>query len=405
VSDEVGRGGEDGERSRDPARDPRPWRPGWGGPPWLAGPGVDVEARELWRHRAWARRGRGRPPRRAFGCFFGAAFVVVGSAFVVVASVLLSAVGMLGGGSPPPLTQLAAFIVLAAGVVAIGLAGRWFRRAARTLDDLVAAAARVEDGDYGVRVAMRRGGPRPLRDLVHGFNTMVERLAADERQRRSLLADVSHELRTPLSVVQGSLEAIADGVHPPDAAHLAAILDETRTVARLVDDLRTVALAETGSLPLHREATDLAALVADVAASFRASAAAAGITLAIDAAETLPLLEVDPVRVREVLTNLVANAIRHTPAGGLVRIAAQAWNAAGAMDGIRLAVEDTGTGIDPADLPHVFDRFWKDPASRGSGLGLAIARNLVRAHGGEIRAESEPGRGTTVWFTLPASGA
>jgi two-component system sensor histidine kinase BaeS len=236
-------------------------------------------------------------------------------------------------------------------------------------------------------------------ELADGFNTRAERLENDERQRRSLLADVSHELRTPLAVLQGNLEALIDGVHPADEEHLGALLDETRVVSRLVDDLRTLALSEAGSLALHPEPTDLGVIVTEVAGSFRPTAEAAGVNLAVEADETLPLLEVDPVRTREVLSNLVANALRHTPSGGEIRLAATtesngSW--------VRVRVIDTGSGIAPEDLPHVFDRFWKSPESRGSGLGLPIARNLVEAQGGHIGVDSSPGHGTTVWFRLPS---
>jgi signal transduction histidine kinase len=236
---------------------------------------------------------------------------------------------------------------------------------------------------------------------------MASRLAADERQRRTLLADVSHELRTPLAVIQGNLEALVDGVHPADPAHIEAILDETAVLSRLVDDLRTVALSEGGTLPLHREPTDLALLAADVASSFAAAADGAGVALAVDSADDLPLLDVDPLRIREVLANLVANALRYTPRGGSIRISAagedrRALPAGGGF--VRVAVTDTGPGIAPDVLPHVFDRFWKSADSRGSGLGLAIARNLVDAHGGQIGAESDSG-GTTVWLRLPAGDA
>jgi signal transduction histidine kinase len=354
-----------------------------------------------WEARAGRNGARHRPPRRAFGCLFALFFIVAGSAFVVVASVVLAVVGFLGGGNAPGVVQVAAFVVLGVGLLAFLAAGRWLRGAAGTLDDLVAAAARVEAGDYDARVAMRARGPRPLRDLVHGFNTMAERLEADARQRRSLLADVSHELRTPLAVVQGNLEAIADGVHPADEAHVAALLEETRVLARLVDDLRTVSLSETGSLPLHREPTDLAVLVADVVSSLSPGAGRAGVVLGADVDDGVPLLDVDPVRIREVLANVVANALRWTPAGGSVTIAATVREAEPQRPGVRVTVVDTGAGIAPDVLPHVFDRFWKSPQSRGSGLGLAIARNLVVAHGGDMGIESEPARGTTVWFVLP----
>jgi two-component system, OmpR family, sensor histidine kinase BaeS len=325
--------------------------------------------------------------QRGFGCLFALVFLLVlGAAITFVLTVLSH------GGHPALLPGVIALAVL------VALAGRTFRRTASTLDELSDAAQRVANGDFAVRVAEPRRGPPPLHELVRDFNAMAERLAAEERQRRSLLADVSHELRTPLSIVQGNLEALLDGVHPPDDAHLASILEETRVLSRLVDDLRTLALSETGSLPLHREPTDVTVLATEVAASFRPAAETAGVTIDAPVGDDLPLLDVDPVRTREILSNLVANALRYTPAGGRVTLRA-AVEPAG--DRVRLSVDDTGTGIPPDVLPHVFDRFWKSAESRGSGLGLAIARNLVEAHGGTIGAESAPGRGTRIWLTLP----
>jgi signal transduction histidine kinase len=284
-------------------------------------------------------------------------------------------------------------LVLAVGALGLLAAGRWFRRTGRVLDELVDATARVEAGDYAARVDEPVRGPRPLRSLVRGFNTMAARLEGDERQRRTLLADVSHELRTPLAVISGSLEAILDGVHPPDAQHVGALLDETRVLERLIEDLRTLALAEGGTLPLHREPTDVAVLARDVAAAF----AGGPVAVTVEAEPGRPL-DVDPVRIRQVIANLVANAVRHTPAEGSVRIGAR-----NEPDGsATVEVRDTGRGIAPELLPHVFDRFVKSPESRGSGLGLAIARQLVEAHGGTIDAESRPGEGTTIRFRLPA---
>jgi signal transduction histidine kinase len=283
-------------------------------------------------------------------------------------------------------------------VVGLVIAGRMFRRSGATLDETLRAMTRIEAGDYGARVSPPRHGPRPLRELIHGFNAMAERLQSDERQRRSLLADVSHELRTPLAVLQGNLEALIDGIHPADEEHLGALVDETRVVSRLVDDLRTLALSESGSLALHPEPTDLSVIVADVGASFRPSAEGAGVSLHVDVDEGLPLIEIDPVRTHEVLSNLVANALRYTPSGGDVRVAAATDDGAA---WIRVRVTDTGSGIEPDVLPHIFGRFWKSAESRGSGLGLAIARNLIEAQGGEIGADSTVGAGTTVWFRLP----
>ncbi|HTG40586.1 MAG TPA: HAMP domain-containing sensor histidine kinase [Methylomirabilota bacterium] len=306
---------------------------------------------------------------------------------------------ILAAGSIGHVAQIFGIVILVIGGLALATAGRSFRSAGMSLDELVDAARRVEEGDYTTRVAepvARRG---PLRELVRGFNSMTGRLEADAEQRRRLLADVSHELRTPLAVIQGNLEAILDGVHAADDTHLGAILDETHVLARLVDDLRTVALSEGGNLPLHREPTDLSILAAESVASFQSAAEAAGVSLEVHVDDEIPLLDIDPVRIREVLSNLVANALRHTPRGG--SIAVVATNTADGKT-VEIVVRDTGTGIDPALLPHVFDRFAKAADSRGSGLGLAIARGLVEAHGGSIDVESSAATGTTFRLRVPA---
>jgi two-component system sensor histidine kinase BaeS len=206
-------------------------------------------------------------------------------------------------------------------------------------------------------------------------------------------------MRTPLAVITGNLEAILDGVYPADPAHLTPILDETRVMERLIDDLRTIALSEAGTLALHPEPTDLDVLIGEVLHAFAPVATAADVTLATESSGELPILDVDPVRIREVLSNLVANALRHTPAGGSVSVDGSAH-----ARSVVLVVRDTGPGIDPTLLPHVFDRFVKGAASRGSGLGLAIARGLVEAHGGTISVDSPAGGGTTFRVELPRSG-
>jgi two-component system sensor histidine kinase BaeS len=305
---------------------------------------------------------------------------------------------ILAAGSVGHIARIVGIVILVMGGLALATAGRTFRRAGMSLDELVDAARRVEEGDYTIRVAepvARRG---PLRELVRGFNSMTGRLEADAEQRRRLLADVSHELRTPLAVIQGNIEAILDGVHEADDAHLGAILDETHVLARLVDDLRTVALSEGGNLPLHREPTDLSILAAESVASFQSAAEAAGVSLEVHIDDEVPLLDIDPVRIREVLSNLVANALRHTPRGGSIGVVATS-----VADGksVEIVVRDSGTGIDPALLPHVFDRFTKTADSRGSGLGLAIARGLIEAHGGSIEVESSAASGTTFRLRVP----
>jgi signal transduction histidine kinase len=204
------------------------------------------------------------------------------------------------------------------------------------------------------------------------------------------MADVTHELRTPLSVIRGQAEAIADGVYPADTAHLAPILDATQTLDRLVEDLRTLVLTDAGNLVLNKEPTDLGQLVQDTVASFRSQAESAGVSLTAEYPDNLPPVEVDPARIRQVISNLLSNAIRHTPSGGSVKVAVNL-----ASDQVTLTVTDTGEGIPPDLLPHVFERFVKGPNSKGSGLGLAIAHDIMVAHGGALRIRGEPDGGTT----------
>jgi signal transduction histidine kinase len=330
---------------------------------------------------------------RGFGCLFGLVFLIGIAGLVSLLTSVVFASGPIGD-----VARVLGVLVLLVATAGMATAGRTFRRAASTLDELVEAAGRVEAGDYTTRVAEPPRDRGALRALATGFNSMAARLESDAEGRRRLLADVSHELRTPLTVVQGNVEAILDGVHEADEAHLSAILDETRVLARLIDDLRTVALSESGSLQLHREPTDLSILAADAVGGFEPAAASAGISLVVDVGDDVPLLDIDPVRIREVLANLVANALRHTPSSGSIHVAA---SHAGGDASVIITVHDTGSGIEPSLLPHVFDRFAKGADSRGSGLGLAIARGLVEAHGGSIGVESVGGQGTTFRIQLP----
>jgi two-component system sensor histidine kinase BaeS len=227
---------------------------------------------------------------------------------------------------------------------------------------------------------------------------MADRLDRSRADRQSLLADVTHELRTPLTVISGGIEAMLDGVHPADEDHLAPILEQARVMDRLLDDLRTMSLAESGALPLYREPVDLRTIGRDVVSAHAAVAQAAGVRLTAE--DDGPLeTNVDPVRVREILGNLVANALRHTPPGGFVSV-----SVARDGDDAVLTVRDTGEGIPPEDLVRIFDRFQRRRSdSGGSGLGLTIARDLAAAHGGSIEADSDgvPGRGSTFRVRLP----
>lgn len=284
-----------------------------------------------------------------------------------------------------------AFIVA---IVVLAFTFRAVRRAINPVIDVIDAAQHVADGDYATRVQER--GPREVRGLTRAFNEMTTRLELNDAQRRAMLADVSHELRTPLTVIQGNLEGMLDGVYPMDRAHLEPILDETRQLSRLIEDLRTLALAESGALHLQKESTDLAILINETVASFRAQAQSNGIALVVETESALPNIELDPARIRQVLENLIANALRYTPRGGEIRVTCNRHT----VQDVQVAVKDTGRGISQDELEHIFERFYKARDSRGTGLGLAIAKNLVQAHGGEMFAESEVGKGTRIWFTL-----
>jgi two-component system, OmpR family, sensor histidine kinase BaeS len=325
-----------------------------------------------------------------FGCAFVLFILFVGSLIALVAWLVGQA---LQGPLPLIVGALLPFLVV---VVILALIARFVRRAGGSVGDLIEAAGRVEAGEVGAKVEER--GPSEVRSLARAFNAMTTRLEETDEARRRLLADVSHELRTPLTVMQGTLEGMLDGLYPVDEEHLAPVLEETRVLGRLVEDLRTLSLSEAGNLRLHREPTDLARLVEDVVTSHRVSADAAGVGLSAEVPPDLPVLEVDAARIRQVVGNLVANALRFTPSGGTVTV-----TAGPTPRGASVSVRDTGSGMEPEAVKHAFDRFYRSSSSPGSGLGLPIARNLVEAHGGRIEIESAPGRGTEVRFTLPAA--
>jgi signal transduction histidine kinase len=287
-------------------------------------------------------------------------------------------------------------ILLLAGF-SLALVARSLRRAALPVNDLLEGVSRVADGDYSQRVDEQ--GSAEMRDLVHAFNEMTSRLEMNEQQRKDLLADVTHELRTPITVIQGNLEGMLDGIYPADPAHLEMILEETQVLSRVIEDLRTLSLAEGGALKLQFQPTDLAELLEETAEAFCARAEAGGVQICVEAPPSGLLAEADPTRIREVTGNLIANALRYTPAGGEVRLST--WLGAGGE--IRVSVRDSGQGIRAEDLPHIFERFYKGSDSHGTGLGLAIAKSLVTAHHGEIQVISQEGQGTTIEFTLPSA--
>jgi two-component system sensor histidine kinase BaeS len=244
---------------------------------------------------------------------------------------------------------------------------------------------------------------------------MAGQLQAADESRRRFLQDAAHELKTPLAVIDATSSAILDGVYTPERRHLETIRDQSRVLARVVDDLRTISLAEGGHLPLERQPLDVRAVLDSVAAGFEARSAAGSIKLSVEAPVGL-IVEADADRLRQVVGALVDNALRHTPEGGSVRITGSALTMPGApvagragpmRSMVRLAVEDTGPGIPPDSLPRIFERFYQaDPSrSRGtgtSGLGLSIVHALAEAHGWQVGAENRPEGGARLWIELPA---
>ncbi len=336
------------------------------------------------------------------GCFFfGFAFLAFVGLLGILRLILAPFIDF--HGSPPfdrpdfifPLGFLG-FILL---IFAIGWGARSLRRISGPLDELVDASNKVAEGDYSIRVEER--GPPEIYSLMRGFNSMAERLQANDQQRRNMLADVSHELRTPITVIQGNVEGILDGLYPANEERLKSIMEETQLLSRLVDDLRTLALAESGALRLRREPTNLSELTRDAVAGFESPAKEKEIRLDLSLAE-IEEINIDPQRVREVLFNLISNALRYTPRGGQVRVGfTESASDLRAAPSAAVFVEDNGPGIEAVDLPHVFERFYKSSDSGGMGLGLSIAKYLIEAHGGKIWAESEVGKGTKISFTLP----
>jgi signal transduction histidine kinase len=363
---------------------------------------------EEWPPKRW-RYMRGKPFFRRMGCLFILFALFAFTGFLALLRFILAPFIEFPGVPPlqrPDLIFLFGFAGFFILLTVLFWGGRTLRRISVPLDELLDASNKVADGDYSVRVEAK-GSPE-IYSLIQGFNSMAERLQVNDRQRRAMLADVSHELRTPLTVIQGNVEGILDGMYPANEARLRSILEETQVLSRLIEDLRTLALAESGSLQLRRESTDLVELIRDTAAGFEAQAGKQGVRFEMSLAD-IEEVNIDPQRVREVLSNLLSNALRYTQSQGVVKIGLTGSASGpvpsrvkGLEQGTLIFVEDNGPGIESTDLSRIFDRFYKSSDSGGMGLGLSIAKYLVEAHGGKIWAESEPGRGTKISFTLPA---
>ncbi len=292
-----------------------------------------------------------------------------------------------------------------AGGAALLLAVLLSRGLSGPLHRLAGAAGQLAAGERGLRVDV--AGSKEVALLGRSFNAMSEALEKQESLRQQLIADIAHELRTPLAVIRGNLEALLDGIYRPSTQTIAPIHEEALLLTRLVDELRDLALAEAGQLPLHVTQVDIVELARGVLSGFAAQAGERSVALELLLPKAdPPAVAVDAGRIRQVLSNLLANALRYTPQRGRVQVGVQQiaplW--------VQVRITDSGPGISPEDLPHVFDRFYRGDRARtrdgaGAGLGLAIAKQWVQAHGGELHAESVLGQGAIFCFTLPVHKA
>lgn len=297
------------------------------------------------------------------------------------------------------------FLIGVLGGTAVALIiGIWLARTlTRPVREMTAATQAIATGQLNQTVPVR--SQDELGELAASINQMSADLAHSQNLRRQMTADIAHDLRTPLSVILGHAEALSEGVLPPDPETFRVLHDEATRLQRLVDDLRTLSLAEAGELSLARRPVDPRALLERAWAAHSPRAQQQEIALSLDAAQNLPDVDVDPDRLGQVLDNLLSNALRHTPNGGQIRLAATAF-----PDHVQLSVADSGSGIAAADLPNIFARFYRGDRSRqrqegSTGLGLAIAKSVVVAHNGRIWAESPPDSGAIFYVTLPLAAA
>jgi signal transduction histidine kinase len=268
------------------------------------------------------------------------------------------------------------------------------------LNRLAHAVKRIGQGELNIRVPVK--GSREMMELAQAFNQMAADLQHSQEARRNLVADVSHELRTPLTVLEGNLRAVLDRVYTLDETEAANLYMQTRHLTRLVNDLREISLAESGQMVLEKTPTDFHTLIAETLQALEPLSAEKQIQMETESA---PPLEgsVDGIRIRQVLFNLIGNAIRHTPQNGSILVKAKQDAA-----GVHISIQDSGDGLTQEELASVFDRFYRADKSRsretgGTGLGLSIAKAIVEAHGGTIRAESAgTGKGCTFLFTIPS---
>ena len=320
-----------------------------------------------------------------------AGYLVPGNAVTVLREPELSFLGSLGQ------TMVPVGIAACAVAILLGLFLTW--QLTDPLRKLTAAAQGIAGGDLSQRVDIKSRDE--IGALGRTFNEMGENLARAEKLRQNMVADIAHELRTPLSVMRGNLEAILDGVFEPSRENVAAIHRESVILSRLVDDLQELALAEAGQLRIEMKPSSMASLIERVAMSATARASREGVSIVTDVAGDLPLVNMDHQRIGQVLSNLLDNALRYSPRGGLVTIRAKRTEGV-----VQVDVVDEGPGLDPKEVSLVFERFFRGDKARsrttgGVGLGLAVVKQLVEAHNGRVWAESTKGQGATFSFTLP----
>jgi signal transduction histidine kinase len=292
---------------------------------------------------------------------------------------------------------------LVGAVIALLLGIFLSRTLTRPIRELTKATHAVSEGDLSQQVPVR--SKDELGELAQAFNKMSAQLSRSVNARRQMTADIAHELRTPLSLILGHAEAVHDGVLPPTRENFEIIREEAARLEHLVNDLRTLSLADAGELSIQMQTIEPQRLINEVSSLYQYQAQKKNITFELDVAPHLPHIEVDPGRMTQVITNILDNALRHTPEGGRIFLAAHE-----ADDMVELSVQDNGPGLNIEDVDRIFERFYRADISRqredgGSGLGLAIAKSIVQAHGGQVSAESEPGSGLKIKIRLPKKSA
>jgi two-component system sensor histidine kinase BaeS len=293
------------------------------------------------------------------------------------------------------------YSALSASIVALLLGIFLSRTLTRPIRELTEATRAMAEGNLGLQVPLRSNDE--MGKLAEAFNTMSTDLARSTNARKQMTADIAHELRTPLSLIIGHAEAVHDGVLLPSKENFEIIRDEALRLEHLVNDLRTLSLADAGELSISPQPVSPQKLLNDLQTTYQHIASQKNVKIQLDAASDIPMLNIDPGRMTQVLTNILDNALRHTPEGGWINLVAQK-----VQDGVELSIQDSGPGIESEAANRIFERFYRTDTARhrddgGSGLGLAIAKSIVQAHGGQIWAVSVPGNGLTVTIRLPSN--